>query len=43
MLYWALYINMLISFFALSITAPTQKEKAIGFLITLVNALLFYR
>jgi len=43
MLYYILYPTMLISFFILSMTAPTPKEKAIGILITMVNALLFWR
>jgi len=34
---------MLISFFGLSIQAPTPKDKAIGFLITALNALIFWR
>lgn len=41
-LYWILYGVMLFSFLILSLTTmPTLREKAIGILITMVNALLF--
>lgn len=40
--YWIIYGIMLSSFFILSMIAmPTPREKAIGILITMVNALLF--
>lgn len=42
--YYVIYSIMLVSFFTLSIISmPTLREKAIGILITLVNALLFWK
>lgn len=42
--YWITYVTMLIAFLTLAmITMPTPREKAIGILITLVNALLFWK
>jgi hypothetical protein len=41
-IYWIIYGIMLSSFLYLSmVSMPTLKEKAIGVLITMVNALLF--
>ncbi len=43
-LYWPLYVSMLVIFLTLSLTSmPTPKEKAIGVLITIVNALLYWK
>jgi len=43
-IYWPLYFTMVITFAILSVTAmPTPREKAIGILITIVNALLYWR
>ncbi len=43
-LYWPIYIIMILCFLALSLTSmPTPREKAIGLLITMVNALLYWR
>lgn len=41
-MYKLFYWSMLIGFFGVSIQAPTFKMKAIGILLTIVNALLFW-
>ncbi len=43
MLYWILYSMMLGGFLGLSLQVPDPKMKAIGILLTVVNALLFWR
>ena len=43
-LYWILYVSMLVIFLTLSLTSmPTPKEKLIGVLITMLNALIYYK
>lgn len=41
--YNIVYIIMLSSFFTLSMQGITLKDKVLGILITLVNALIFWR
>ena len=44
LIYWPVYITMLGTFLTLSLTSmPTPREKAIGLLITIVNALLYWK
>jgi len=42
-MYYIVYSIMLISFFGLSLTDPTIKGKCLGILLTVVNALIFYK
>jgi len=43
-LYWAIYGIMIASYATLSVTSmPTPKDKLIGILLTVVNALLFWK
>jgi len=41
-IYKIAYYIMIISYLILSIYSPTLKGKLIGFLLTIVNALIFY-
>jgi hypothetical protein len=41
--YYILYTVMIICFFILSTNMPTLRMKAVGILITLVNALLYWK
>jgi len=43
-IFWIVYITMIVCFAILSVTSmPTPREKVIGILITIVNALLYWR
>jgi len=41
-IYKTAYYIMIVSYLILSIYSPTLKGKAIGLLLTIVNALIFY-
>jgi len=43
MMYYLLYTIMLVGFLGLSIQNPDLKGKMIGILLTIVNALLFWK
>lgn len=43
MMYQILYWMMVIGYFGISVSTPTLRLKIIGLLLTVVNALLFWR
>jgi hypothetical protein len=43
MIYWVFYILMLVGYSGLSFIAPDIKTKIIGILLTITNAVIFFK